>query len=516
MGQTVGGYSRNRRRESFSSCVSNFDSATSSSSSSSSSLESQKKANTSSTEDDVTPQSLFPYTTSANSPSNSDEPSMSSSIIETSSVKEETHKGTRHVSGLASKIIPKRAWSGYHLFQLTNMRGERIHSSPRVIRSPKIRPKSNTMDSPNTTNTGEEDIDQLITMMKNHKVSDDSPFDFNFNNAKPLTPQPSPQQIPATTTNSTTFTPSSEFKFSFSANIPPTTASSTTAFTADTITNEPNYIKVREIYREVDREEDEEEDDEEEEEEQGEQDEPKAEQDQNLYDPHLNRRKILPLPKPRLKKSSNIPTTTVTNNNHNTLTETTTIPDLDNKSIDDQKPDNKRKERNWRDNFTKHPIIPPPPPAAAEAAAREFKKPEKPPTPVAVVVVEKRKKAAAAAAAAASASAARKKKGKGLAEDSLLMKQQQQKKKNTKSRQKKKEDEAPGGFLSSDINLFQNPIPEDWICLFCQYDILFSGMTEARKKNGYYRRKKERSRRAREAEVRRMGSLCYSDVDHDT
>lgn len=90
MGQTVGGYRRNRRRESFSSCVSNFDSATSSSNS----LKSQKANTSSNTEDDVT-QSLFPYTTSANSPSNSDEPSMSSSIIETSSVKE----GTHHVAG---------------------------------------------------------------------------------------------------------------------------------------------------------------------------------------------------------------------------------------------------------------------------------------------------------------------------------------------------------------------------------------------------------------------------------
>lgn len=398
------------------------------------------------------------------------------------------------------------------------MRGERINSSPRVIRSPKIRPKSNTVESSNTTNTGEEDIDQLITMMKNHKVSDDSPFDFNFNNqAKPLTPQPSPQPIPATTTSatSTTFTPSPEFKFSFSANIPPpaNASSSTTAFTA--ATNEPNYVKVREIYREVDREEDEEDDDDdEEEEEQGEQEEPKAEQDQKQYDPHLNHRRILPLPKPRLKKSGNIPTTTVINNNHTTtttLTETTTIPDtmhLD-KCTDDQKPDNKRKERNWKDNFTSHPIIPPPPPLPVAA---EFKKPEKPSsstTPVAVVAVEKKK-----AAAAAASISTKKKKGKGLAEDSLLSKQQQQRTK-TKNRQKK-EDMAPGGFLSSDINLFQNPIPDDWICLFCQYDILFGGLTEARKKNGYYRRKKERSRRAREAEVRRMGSLCYSDTEHDT
>ncbi|KAI9359827.1 hypothetical protein BD770DRAFT_54102 [Pilaira anomala] len=149
MGQSVGGHTLHRRRESFSSCIS----ASSCDSTDSSSETTQNTTNTNScaatsNQDDVTrssPQSLFPSKTCAKSPSNSDEPSMSSSIIETTSVKEESNKVNQNVAGkqrLASKIIPKRAWSGYHLFQLTNMRGERISSSPRVIRSPKIRPKS--------------------------------------------------------------------------------------------------------------------------------------------------------------------------------------------------------------------------------------------------------------------------------------------------------------------------------------------------------------------------------------
>lgn len=52
-------------------------------------------------DDDVTqsPLSLFPYMTSANSPSNSDEPSMSSSIIETTLVQEESHLLNQNVAG---------------------------------------------------------------------------------------------------------------------------------------------------------------------------------------------------------------------------------------------------------------------------------------------------------------------------------------------------------------------------------------------------------------------------------
>lgn len=70
-------------------------------------------------------------------------------------------------------------------------------------------------------------------------------------------------------------------------------------------------------------------------------------------------------------------------------------------------------------------------------------------------------------------------------------------KKKTKS--KKGEDVAPGGFLSSDITLFDNPLSDDWVCFFCQFDIFCNGLEDAKKKNGYYRRKKERLSRMRRA-----------------
>ncbi|KAI9476344.1 MAG: hypothetical protein EXX96DRAFT_576836 [Benjaminiella poitrasii] len=216
-------------------------------------------------QDDVTHQlplfnsSKFPYISSNESPSYSDEPSMSSSIIEAPLVKEDAAPFKQNVSDIASKIIPKRAWSGYHLFQLTNMKGD-PSQPPRIIKTPRFRSTGHKLPSSlNTINTsapllvssasshssapqptpqqtqplliidntmdtekGKEpvEMEQLIFMMKNHKVSDDTAsFDFNFglNNNKPLTPIPSPQSA---TSSTTSFIPSPEFKFSFSATIP--------------------------------------------------------------------------------------------------------------------------------------------------------------------------------------------------------------------------------------------------------------------------------------------------------
>ncbi|KAI8981652.1 hypothetical protein BDF20DRAFT_862438 [Mycotypha africana] len=62
---------------------------------------------------------------------------------------------------------------------------------------------------------------------------------------------------------------------------------------------------------------------------------------------------------------------------------------------------------------------------------------------------------------------------------------------------------APGGFLSSDITLFDNPNPDEWVCLFCQYDILMYGYEAAKKKNGYYKRKRQREKKLKEAEMRK-------------
>lgn len=81
------------------------------------------------------------------------------------------------------------------------------------------------MDSNSYTTKQEEpaEIEQLIDMMRNHKVSDDtSSFHFNFGSDtsttkdfKPLTPKTSPQ--PTVIKPSFTFSP--EFQFSFSANV---------------------------------------------------------------------------------------------------------------------------------------------------------------------------------------------------------------------------------------------------------------------------------------------------------
>lgn len=86
---------------------------------------------------------------------------------------------------------------------------------------------------------------------------------------------------------------------------------------------------------------------------------------------------------------------------------------------------------------------------------------------------------------------------------------------NAKKKSTQKEDMAPGGFLSSDITLFDNPISDDWICLFCQYDILMYGLEDTKRKNGYYRRKREKAKRLKEAELRRLGGLSDSEEDHE-
>lgn len=303
-----------------------------------------------------------------------------------------------------ASVIPKRAWSGYHLFHLSNMKGG---STPRIIRTPRIRTKVKR----------EEDMDQLITMMKNHTVSDDSPFDFNF--TKPLTPQHSPQK-------------KAEFKFSFTM-------------------PQHTYYKEQVI---------------------------EQESQQKDYDERVSNRKILPLPKPRLKKpSNNIPlpanNNTIVFNTSSTITDKTII-DRDNKKkmkcSDSLKTDNKRKERNWKDSFTPNELVHKVPDTSSIGKLLKTKKTEP--------------KVTASMAITATVS---------TTTTTIINKPTKKKvpkKTKNKTKQKNKEEIAPGGFLSSDINLFENPISDDWICLFCQYDILFNGLSDTRKKN--YRKKKER------------------------
>lgn len=293
-----------------------------------------------------------------------------------------------------SNIIPKRAWSGYHLFQLSNIKE---NSPARIIRTPKVRNKVKR----------EEDMDQLITMMKNHTVSDNTGgFDFNF--TKPLTPQNSPQK-------------KAEFKFSFT--VP-----------------QHGYLQ-EQVYEQQSK--------------------------QKEYDERVSNRKILPLPKPRLLKSSNIPLPASNNMVFNTATTTDpTSIDRDNKKkmkcSDSLKTDNKRKERNWKDStIIANELVHKVPDTSSIGKLLNTKKTE--PKITAFLSTTDIKKT----------------------------KKKMPKKTKNKNKQKNKEEIAPGGFLSSDINLFENPISDDWICLFCQYDILFNGLSDTRKKN-HRRRKREK------------------------
>ncbi|KAI9495071.1 hypothetical protein BDB00DRAFT_269264 [Zychaea mexicana] len=69
---------------------------------------------------------------------------------------------------------------------------------------------------------------------------------------------------------------------------------------------------------------------------------------------------------------------------------------------------------------------------------------------------------------------------------------------------------------TSDAAIVRSTDPDEWICVFCQYEIFSHGLETARRKGGYYRRKRERQRRLREMEARRAGECISgppSDVD---
>ncbi|KAI8146387.1 hypothetical protein BJV82DRAFT_601576 [Fennellomyces sp. T-0311] len=86
-------------------------------------------------------------------------------------------------------------------------------------------------------------------------------------------------------------------------------------------------------------------------------------------------------------------------------------------------------------------------------------------------------------------------------------------------RKKKAEDEpgsGPSTVFNSDVSVARSADPDEWICVFCQYEIFCHGLEVARRKGGYYRRRRERQRRLREMEARRAGECISgpaSDVD---
>ncbi|KAG0170692.1 hypothetical protein DFQ30_002126 [Apophysomyces sp. BC1015] len=231
-----------------------------------------------------------------------DAPSMSS-LVETTGKDDHSASAVQTISGrgLNTGVLPKRPWSGYSLVNFTTKGSNPSTGHQRLIRSPKIRPKPNNIGAPalprhvskrnltestsfagddssaaipakepdaqqglhdfisllaanhtvkedndTLTNVNNPEIDDLITMMKAHNVSDDNfthgkydpqpcriPTSFNFSFGDKPKSYPSsnasepPSMIPSssisTSRNSAqslpSFIPSSDFQFSFSANL---------------------------------------------------------------------------------------------------------------------------------------------------------------------------------------------------------------------------------------------------------------------------------------------------------
>ncbi|KAI9269930.1 hypothetical protein BY458DRAFT_182536 [Sporodiniella umbellata] len=539
--------------------------------------------------DDCSPiDSFFPIMNTAEAPSNCPE-AMSSSIIETTHpLKEGVLKPSKNANstlGLASKIIPKRPWSNYQLFPLHSLSRPISDSKARMIRSPRVQPKENKGGETNRNQTKEKvklvessqheaissedsieelskqnsDIDQLIAMMQNHKVSDENgTLDFSRN----------------------AFVPSSEFQFSF-----PTTPSQFAS---------PVTLNVDEDEEEY--------------------------QDQFKYDMVKNR-KILPLPKRKLKHSPDtatrdsnrsapniygIPSSPFTFSSEKAMPKASFLTDASRSMLQQQKQQqtqesntmlsetnsiadtiaNSQKDRpsmskkiksiEVDQNSLTHDektTIGGKRKESASGHTTEFKAPPKlekfttkdrldfsrfdfkfsadnKTRPFRQTVKTRRSMLTTTLATPATAiptsapdtitdhdtnlsraanysktkdtkkplsvkpppmmakrlsisqsTLTNGAKGKGKENEKKKSNQNTSKttKKNTKKNKNRKEEIAPGGFLSSDITLFDNPVSDDWICFFCQFDIFCNGMEDAKKKNGYYRRKNEKLSRTNEA-----------------
>ncbi|KAL0076525.1 hypothetical protein F4703DRAFT_1883910 [Phycomyces blakesleeanus] len=74
-------------------------------------------------------------------------------------------------------------------------------------------------------------------------------------------------------------------------------------------------------------------------------------------------------------------------------------------------------------------------------------------------------------------------------------------------RRKNQEDQglSSGYDLFSEVSVIRNINPDDWTCLFCQFEIFCNGIEVARRKGGFYRRRRERQRKLREVEAKRNG-----------
>ncbi|KAG2185629.1 hypothetical protein INT44_002422 [Umbelopsis vinacea] len=65
-------------------------------------------------------------------------------------------------------------------------------------------------------------------------------------------------------------------------------------------------------------------------------------------------------------------------------------------------------------------------------------------------------------------------------------------------------------FLSSSSLLFDYGTSEEWMCWFCEFEVFVRGFVAARRKGGWYKRRKERNRRLREIEARQNNELISS------
>ncbi|KAG2183679.1 hypothetical protein INT43_006687 [Umbelopsis isabellina] len=58
--------------------------------------------------------------------------------------------------------------------------------------------------------------------------------------------------------------------------------------------------------------------------------------------------------------------------------------------------------------------------------------------------------------------------------------------------------------------LFDNGTSDDWMCFFCEFEVFVRGFVAARRKGGWYKRRRERTRRLREIEARQNNELLSS------
>ncbi|KAI9027414.1 hypothetical protein CLU79DRAFT_739105 [Phycomyces nitens] len=84
-------------------------------------------------------------------------------------------------------------------------------------------------------------------------------------------------------------------------------------------------------------------------------------------------------------------------------------------------------------------------------------------------------------------------------------------------RKKNQDDQGPtsGYDLFSEVSVIRNANPDDWTCLFCQFEIFCNGIEVARRKGGFYRRRRERQRKLKETETKRNGEAVGKPQSDD-